>query len=208
MHARLVPQKTTKPGKLAEGQTIHAVRGRCPVTTTSRCSALFNGRNNKGSTFTTRRSTSHKSSQAGKHSEPHQPASGHTPNHTSSVMGANPSGESLIGTNLVATIPPRSLVVTNPGSLPSVPETYKLPKVNEKSPAGIPRHSAQGTAIRGVPPSSFYTSSVANLIHAQIPDEPVEEGVMSRHVSMRTALPPYSPGGFQHDEDAPPLPER
>ena len=123
-------------------------------------------------------------------------------------MGPNPSGESLIGTNWAATIPPRSLVVTNPGSVPSVPETYQLLNVNEKSLAGIPQHSAQGNAIRGVPPSGFYTSSVANLIHAQIPDEPVEEGVMSRQASMRTTLPPYSPGGFEREEDAPPLPGR
>ncbi len=207
LHARLVPQKT-KPGNLAEGQTFHVVRGRCPVTATSRCSAFFHRRDNKGSAFATLRSTSYESSQAGEHSKPQQPASGHTTNYTSSVMGSNPSGESLIGTNLGATIHPRSLAVTNPGSLPSVPEAYRPPNVNEKLQARIPRHSAQGATISAVPPSGFYTSSVANLIHAQIPDEPVEEGLMSRQASMRTTLPPYSPGGFQHDEDAPPLPTR
>jgi len=50
----------------------------------------------------------------------------------------------------------------------------------------------------------------ANRVLAQIPDEPIEEGVMSgqmvRQVSKSAALLPYNPGGLLREEDAPPLP--
>ena len=147
---------------------------------------------------------SYESFQTGENYRPQQPTSGHTTNNTP-VIGSNPSGEPPIGANLVTSIPRRSLAMPN---LPSMPEAYQPPNINEKPPARIPRHTVQGTTTSGVPPSSFYTSSVANLIQAQTPDEPVEEGLVSRHASMRTTLPPYSPGGFQYDEDAPRLPER
>ena len=104
------------------------------------------------------------------------------------------------------TIPRRSLAMTNDGSLPTIPETYQPPIFNEKLPARIPRQLVQDTITTGGPPSSFYTSSVANLVRVQIPDEPVEEGLMSREASMGTTLPPYSPGGFQDNEDASTLP--
>ena len=147
----------------------------------------------------------YKSSQAGEHSKPQQPYSDHTTDYTSSVVDSNPFGESVLGTNLVPTIPRRPLAITNDGSLPSITEAHQPPNPNGKLPTRIPRHLVQDPITTG-PPNSFYTSSVANLIQVQIPEEPVEEGVMSSQASMRTTLPPYSPGGFRDNEDAPTLP--
>lgn len=149
------------------------------------------------------------SPQTGENFNPEQPASSHTTNYISSVTGSNPPGETLLRTNPLPTIPRSSLVVTNPSNLPSVPEAHQLRNVSEKPPAGVlPRHSGQGVTTSSAPPSSFYTNAVANRVEAEIPDEPVEAGVMSRQASTRTVPPPYSPGGFQHDEDAPSLPEQ
>ena len=98
--------------------------------------------------------------------------------------------------------------MTNHDSLLAVPEAYQPPNVNEVPPAGIPQHSVRDAITTGVPPSTFYTSSVANLIQPQIPHGPVEEGPMSKQASIGPTLPPYSPRGFLDNGDAPPLPER
>ena len=99
--------------------------------------------------------------------------------------------------------------MTNLSSLPSLPELHQGPWVNEKAPAGRPRQ--ERTAGRP-PPSNFYTNVVGNLVQASIPsepdepDEPVEQGLMSRHASTVTTLPPYSPGAFPRDGNAPMIP--
>jgi len=100
----------------------------------------------------------------------------------------------------------KSLIGTNRGSLPAVPEAYQPPNVDEVPPAGIPRHSERDTTTAGVPSSSFYNSSVASLVQPQIPDGLFEES--RRRASIGTTLPPYSPGGFSDNGDAPPLPQR
>jgi hypothetical protein len=142
---------------------------------------------------------SYTSSQADKKFKPQQPVPNHTTNHTSVVMNSNPSGEPLLGTK-------RPLAVTNRGNLPSVPEVDQPPIVNHSPPAGIPRHSVQDTTTTTAPSGIFYTSSVANLVQPQISDERVEQAPMLRQPSI--PLPPYSPGGFLGNGDAPPLPER
>jgi len=63
-------------------------------------------------------------------------------------------------------------------------------------------------AWSAVPPNppATHTNVTASHAQAQIPDEPVEEGVMSRQISRGGTLPPYSPGGLLREEDVPPLP--
>jgi hypothetical protein len=90
--------------------------------------------------------------------------------------------------------------------LPSVSEAHQESRVTEKPPLGMQPYSLRGPNADDALPSSFYPDVVANRVQAQIPDEPVEAGRMSGHLSLGSTLPPYSPGEFRHDEDAPPLP--
>ena len=94
--------------------------------------------------------------------------------------------------------------MTNPSSLPSLSEAHHDLWINEKQPAG--RRQRDATAGRP-PPGNFYTNVVGNLVQAEAPNEPVEQGLMSRHASTVTTLPPYSPGAFQRDGNVPPLPQ-
>ena len=145
---------------------------------------------------------------------PQRSAPSPTTTQTSFVSGSNPSGVSLIrarapSTSLSSTTTPSSPGMSNLSSLPSLPEDHQVPLVNEKLALGIMAPSSvQSPPTGGPPPSRFYPNVVANRVQAEIPDEPVEEGLMSRATSMRSFLPPYSPGGFRNDEDAPPIPER
>ena len=74
--------------------------------------------------------------------------------------------------------------------LPSVPEAPQSPPVDEKPPVEGTWYSVQNATTDSAPPSSFYTNVVANRARTPIPNEPVEEGMMSRHTSTRSTLPP------------------
>jgi hypothetical protein len=152
---------------------------------------------------------SYKSPQTG---QPQLSASSYTA-YTSS--GSTPSATSLAGTNppraasvsiTSSTITPSPPTMTSLRSLPPVPEAHRGSRVNEKPPLGMSQYSVQNPTTVGPRPSSLYAHVVANRVQAQTPNEPVEEGLMSRQMTMRSALPPYSPGGFQHDQGATPLP--
>lgn len=109
------------------------------------------------------------------------------------TTGSNPSRVSLVGTNLVPTTPSSSLAGTY---VPSLPGTHHWPRANKKAPLDVSPYSVHGTTTRGAPPSRPYPNVVANRIQDEIPDEPVEGGLISRQTSLRSILPPYSPGGF------------
>ncbi len=141
----------------------------------------------------------------------------HSETNTSTGMGSTPSGASLTGMNvmgapstslLFSTIAPNLSTTTNFSSMPSISEAHQSSRVSDRSPAGLPPYSLQDLTTGGAPPGSLRTDVPTSLVPAQAPDEPVEEGLMSWRASMVTTLPPYSPGGFLHDERAPPLPER
>jgi hypothetical protein len=98
------------------------------------------------------------------------------------------------------TVPLIPLAVAN---LPSSPEADPAPGVIANSSFERPR--AQGPSRVGAPSNSLYSHAVAGRIQAQIP---VEENWLSRQTSMRSTLPPYSPGVFRYDEASPSLPHR
>ena len=97
--------------------------------------------------------------------------------------------------------------MTSHSSLPYDSKAYQGSHIDEPLPIGAPRYSMQGTAIGGAPPSSFYNEVVENAVQAQTSIEQVEDGLMTRQQSMMSTLPPYSPGEFLQDGDAPPLPD-
>ena len=97
------------------------------------------------------------------------------------------------GSNLVPTAPSSTRAVLHGSSVPKAPHR---PRVKEKSSREMSPHSGHGTTAHGTPPRRSYTHVVATRVQAEIPDEPVEGGVLSRQTSMRSILPPYSPGGF------------
>lgn len=140
----------------------------------------------------------------------------HTETSTSNVMGSNPSGASLTRMNamgapstslLFSTTAPNLSTATHFSSTPSVSHAYRGSRVSDRSRAGLPPYSLQDLTTGGAPPRSLRTDVTTGPVPAQIPDEPVEEGLMSWRASMVTTLPPYSPGRFLDDEHAPPLPE-
>ena len=142
-------------------------------------------------------------------------STGHTETSTSTVMGSNLSGASLTGMNvmgtpstslLFSTIAPNSSTTTHFSSMPSTSEAHQGPRVGDRSPVGLPPYSLQDLTTGGAPSGGPRTDVPTNIAPAQIPDEPVEEGLMSWRASMVTTLPPYSPREFLHDEHAPPLP--
>lgn len=101
-----------------------------------------------------------------------------------------------------STVSPSSSATNNPSGVPSgagagAPQGAR---VNEKSPLGMPRNAVQSPNTAGPPPSSLDSTVVVNDV------QPVEEWMVSRQTSMRSALPPYSPRGYQHNDHAPPLP--
>jgi hypothetical protein len=89
------------------------------------------------------------------------------------------------------TVPLIPLAVANP---PSVLEADPAPGIIANSSFERPR--VQGHSRVGAPSISLYSHAVASRIQAQIP---VEENWVSRQMSMRSTLPPYSPGVFQYD---------
>ena len=140
----------------------------------------------------------------------------HTETSTSNVMGSNPSGASLIGMNamgapstslLFSTIAPDSSTTTHINSTPSTSDTHRRSRASNRSQAGLPPYSLQDLTTVSAPPRGHPADVTTSPGPAQIPDEPVEEGLMSWRASMVTTLPPYSPGRFLHDEHAHPLPE-
>ena len=145
--------------------------------------------------------------EAGQTFEQPQPPPGHTANYTSSIMGSNLSRETAIGTHLAPTLPPSWLAMTDYSNLPSDSKVYQGRHIDAQLPEGAPRYSVQGTATNGAPPRSFYNEVVENRVQARASTEQVEEGLMTRHPSMMSTLPPYSPGEFQWDDDMPPLPD-
>ena len=155
----------------------------------------------------------HESSQTAPTFRPQHSNSSHTDTYTSSATGSNVSRARPTGLTLVhnasnsltsSTIPPSSPGMTNLSSLRTLPEVDHGLQSDEKLPVGRPR---QGAAAGRPPPSNFYTNVVGNLIQAEVPNEPVEEGLMSRHASMATTLPPYSPGAFRRGETPPIMPQ-
>ena len=142
-------------------------------------------------------------------------STGHTETNTSGVMGSNPSGASLTGMNvmstpstslLFSTLAPNTSTTTHFSGIPSTSEAHQSFRAGDRSPVGLPPYSLQDLATGGAPSGSLRTDVPTGLVPTQIPDEPVEEGLMSWRASMVTTLPPYSPRGFPHDEHAPPLP--
>jgi hypothetical protein len=140
-------------------------------------------------------------------STPPHSSTNHSATNASGVMGANLPEAPLTGVNVMgpqsasllpSTIPPNLSATANFSSAPSVSEAHRSSRVNYRPPVGLPPYSLQDPTTGGAPPSS----------PARIPDEPVEQGLMSWRVSMMTTLPPYSPGRLLHDERALPLPER
>lgn len=97
------------------------------------------------------------------------------------------------GSNLVPAAPSSTLAVIHGSSAPKAP---RRPRVNEKSSREMSPYSGHGTTTHGTPSRRSYTDVVATRVQAEIPDGPVEGGVLSRQTSMRSILPPYSPGGF------------
>jgi len=104
----------------------------------------------------------------------------------------------------MSTVTSSSLAVTSHNILPSAFKARQLSHTHETPPVGMPQHSVQGTTTGGAPPSSLNNNVVGNFVHAQTPNEQVEEGRMSRETSMVSTLPPYSPGEFQCGDGAPP----
>jgi len=78
--------------------------------------------------------------------------------------------------------------MANHSSLPSVFKARQLPHTHETPPIGLPRDLVQGTTTGGAPPSSFNNNVVGNPVHAQTPNEQVEEGRMSKQTSMVSTL--------------------
>ena len=128
---------------------------------------------------------------------PQQSAPGHPDTHSSFVMGPNSSR--VISQERIIHAPSNSLTSFTVPPNPPVPEAHQGGRVNKNRRLGIPRPSRQGPTIETAPPTRFYTTT-----QAQPPNEPIEGGV-TRQLS-RSTLPPYSPGEFLHDEDAPPIP--
>ena len=140
----------------------------------------------------------------------------HTETSTSNVMGSNPSGASLIGMNVIgapstsllfSTIAPNLSTTTHINSTSSTSDTHRRSRASNRSQAGLPPYSLQDLTTVSAPPRSHPADVTTSPGPAQIPDEPVEDGLMSWRASMVTTLPPYSPGRFLHDEHAHPLPE-
>jgi hypothetical protein len=129
--------------------------------------------------------------------------------YNSAGSGSNSSGvpHTPSATHTSSTIPQSPSAKTRFSSAPSGSEAPQGFRVNEKPPHGLPRFAVQNPTTPGPPPSSFNSGVVAGSVQGQIHNEPVEEGLMTRQLSTRTILPPYSPGGFQHDGGMPPLPE-
>jgi hypothetical protein len=160
--------------------------------------------------------TSHgfsKYSQTGLTVTPHHSTTSHTAIYTSAIAESTLPGESLTGANVMrtpptsftsTTVPPNLSATTNFSSTSSVSEAHQGFRINDRPPVGLPAYSLQDLTAGPAPLSSLST----NVAIAQIPDEPVEQGLMSWRASMVTTLPPYSPRGLLHDERAPPLPER
>jgi hypothetical protein len=119
----------------------------------------------------------------------------------SARSGSAPSGTSYAPSDFLTSsslpqIPPAN---ANFDSSPSNPDAQRDSRVNEKSSHGWSQYTVQNLATPGPLPRSFYSNTAAD-------GEPVEAGQMSRQMSTRSALPLYSPRGFQHDEVVPPLP--
>ena len=140
----------------------------------------------------------------------------HTETSTSNATGSNPSGASLIGMNvmgapstslLFSTTAPNLSTTTHFSSMPSASDAHQGSRLSNRSPEGLPPYSLQDLTTDSAPARNLRTGVTTSPVPAQIPDEPVEEGLMSLRASMVTTLPPYSPGRFLHDDHAPPLPE-
>jgi len=131
---------------------------------------------------------------------PRRVGSTHKAIYNSARSESNPSGSSYAPSDTLtsSTIPPIPSASANPRSTPFGPDAQRDSRVNEKSSHGW---MVQNLTSPGPLSSSFHSNAAAD-------SEPVEAGLMSRHMSTRSALPLYSPGGFQHDEKAPPLPGR
>ena len=138
-----------------------------------------------------------------------QSTTSHTATNALAVMGSNLSEASLTGITVMgppspsllsSTIPPNSSATTPFSSMPPISEAHRSSRVSYSHipPVGLPPYSLRDPTTGGAPPRS----------RAQIPDEPLEEGLMSWRASMVTTLPHYSPGGLLHDDRALALPER
>ena len=131
-----------------------------------------------------------------------------TPNYTStyttSITGSNQSRASHTPSAFLSSsiTPPSQAVKTGLSITPFRPEAQRSSLLNEKVPHEIHRYAVQNPTTPG-PSSSFYNDIVTNYAPTQIPNEPVEDGLMSREVSTRSALPPYSPGELRHDTPLP-----
>ena len=93
------------------------------------------------------------------------------------VKGPSPSGAPQTSTNsdhARSTTHPLLSATTTPGGILSDPEVHRGSGVDAP---GLPPPSAQGPAL-AVPPSSSYNVE-ANRVQGPIPNDPVEEGVMS-----------------------------
>lgn len=150
------------------------------------------------------------SPQTGRPSAPQKLVSNNSATYGSAGSGSNPSEASHnpSATLTSSTIPQSPSWVTNLSSTPAGPGAQQGSRINEKSPHGWPRYTVQNPTTPTPLPSGVYSSAMSGDFQTQIPNEPVEQGLMSRHISTRSTLPPYSPGGLQRDESMPPLPGR
>ena len=106
-----------------------------------------------------------------------------------------------------STVPPNPFVMSNPSGPPSVPKAYQGSRVDKNRRLSTHRASRQAPTTDTASPSRFYINLTPKRVQPQTPNEPIEEGMITRQFS-RNTLPPYSPGEFLRDEDVPPLPGR
>jgi len=88
-------------------------------------------------------------------------------------------------------------------NLISVPDAYQGSGVKEKMALGTPRYMVQNPSPSNTPgplPSIRNANVVPNRIQPNRLAEPVDEGLMSRQLTMKSLPPPYSP------EDGNPFP--
>ncbi len=210
------PGTKTEAPNLASGSGT-VPRARSPAIapiSPFRCTAYIHGSDHAGTLITlppTLRCDELRNLQFGRQVNPQQSASSHAVTHSSFVM--EPNSSRVISQERIihspsnslssSTVPPNPQRISNLGDPSSVPEAHQGPRVDKNRRLRIPRPSRQGTTAETAPPTRLYTNLATT--QAQPPNEPIEERVIVRQLS-RSTLPPYSPGGFLHDEDVPPMP--
>lgn len=145
---------------------------------------------------------SQQTQQTSQPSEPPRVVFSHKAIYDLNRSGSRSSGTSHIPSD-ASTTPHPPPAGTNLITTPSGPSAQRDSRVNEKekSSSGWPRYQVQNPTTPGALPGGFYSKAMAD-------GEPVEAGLMSRHLSTRSLPPLYSPGGFRPDETAPPVPEK